>query len=157
MTLSDFERFEFRDGGIEHEVFRQGTGPAVLLMHEPATLAPIVCQPSLPFGVSTKKRAALGLKPEELAAAKDRAAKGLPPLCLRFTGDTISPTERLRPLRAEFGSALQVIEIDSSPGNPHGLPEWAHSTLTVEYKDEPGHPTRLAFERVVAVLGERLR
>ena len=47
--------------------------------------------------------------------------------------------------------------IDSSPGNPHGIRRNAHSVLTLELVDTPGHPTRAALDRVMAFLAERLR
>jgi len=40
------------------------------------------------------------------------------------------------------------MEIDSSPGNPHGISTRTHSVLTVDLVDEPGHPTRSALDRV---------
>jgi len=60
-------------------------------------------------------------------------------------------------LRRELGAGFEGIEIDSSPGNPSGIPARAHAVLTVELVDEPGHPTRAALDRVMAFLGERLR
>ena len=47
--------------------------------------------------------------------------------------------------------------IDSSPGTPHGIRKGAHSVLTLELVDAPGHPTRAALDRVMAFLAERLR
>jgi len=34
MPLADYDTFEFDDGGISHTVYKRGTGPAVLLLHE---------------------------------------------------------------------------------------------------------------------------
>ena len=77
-------------------------------------------------------------------------------LGLRFSADKGSPPERFETLRRELGDAFEGIEIDSSPGNPAGIPARAHSVLTVDLVDEPGHPTRLALDRVLAFLTERL-
>ncbi|MEC8948255.1 MAG: dienelactone hydrolase, partial [Actinomycetota bacterium] len=41
------------------------------------------------------------------------------------------------------------VEIDSSPGNPHRISKRAHSVLTDELVDEPGHPTRDALDAVL--------
>ena len=38
------------------------------------------------------------------------------------------------------------MEIDSSPGNAHGISTRAHSVLTIDLVDEPGHPTRAALD-----------
>jgi hypothetical protein len=66
------------------------------------------------------------------------------------------PAERFETLRSALGGAFEGIEIDSSPGNPFGIPTRAHAVLTVDLVDEPGHPTRAALERVLAFLNERL-
>src|SRR5262249_11847776 len=34
LTLADFQQDSFRDGSIEHAVYRHGSGPAVLVLHE---------------------------------------------------------------------------------------------------------------------------
>jgi hypothetical protein len=75
---------------------------------------------------------------------------------LRFTGDRTSPGERFARLREELGDRFLGIEIDSSPGNPHGVPRTAHSVVTRHLVDEPGHPTRIALDRVIAFFRERL-
>jgi hypothetical protein len=77
-------------------------------------------------------------------------------LGLRFSADKGSPPERFAALRRELGTAFEGIEIDSSPGNPNGIPQNAHSVLTIELVDQPGHPTREALDRVLAFLAERL-
>jgi len=78
-------------------------------------------------------------------------------LGLRFTADIGSPAERFQTLRRELGDAFKCIEIDSSPGNPYGIRKRAHSVLTIDLVDEPGHPTRAALDRVLAFLAERLK
>jgi len=132
-------------------------GFALAMAVEPAVLAPVLSQPGLPAPVNARHRAALGLDPGDLAAVKARAGQGLCLLGLRFTADKGSPPERFQTLRRELGEAFEGIEIDSSPGNPHGIGRRAHSVLTVDLVDEPGHPTRAALDRVMAFLAERLR
>ena len=65
--------------------------------------------------------------------------------------------ERFERLRGEFGLAFEGIEIDSSKGNPHGIKPRAHSVLTIDLVDEPGHPTRAALDRVMEFLDTALR
>jgi hypothetical protein len=60
-------------------------------------------------------------------------------------------------LLSEVGASFEGIEIDSSPGNAAGIAPSAHAVLTVSLVDEPGHPTRVALDRVLAFLGEQLR
>jgi hypothetical protein len=55
-----------------------------------------------------------------------------------------------------LGAAFEVIELDSGPGNPTGFGRAAHSVLTRELREEPGHPTFAVRERVVAFLRRQL-
>jgi hypothetical protein len=125
-------------------------------MVDPSVMAPVLSQPSLPFGISSAHRAALHLSDSDLRVAKDRAGQcGL--LGLRFTHDPMCPGARFETLRREFGDSFESIEINSGPGNPHGIKRIAHSVLTTDLVDEAGHPTRAALERVLGFFGERLR
>jgi dienelactone hydrolase len=76
---------------------------------------------------------------------------------MRFTADPLCPPERFETLRRELGEGFEGIEIDSSPGNPHGFGREAHSVVTTELVDEAGHPTRDALDRVLGLFRERLR
>jgi hypothetical protein len=67
------------------------------------------------------------------------------------------PAQRFERLRRELGSGFEAIEIDSGPGNPHGIARTAHSVVTNDLVDEVGHPTRAALDRVLAFFAERLR
>lgn len=132
-------------------------GFALAMAVEPAVVAPVLSQPGMPAPVSARKRAAVQLDAADLAKIKERTHDGLCVLGLRFTGDRGSPPERFVMLRDELGDAFVGIEIDSSPGNPAGIKKSAHSVLTLELVDEPGHPTRDALDRVLVFLAERLR
>jgi hypothetical protein len=119
-------------------------------------VAAVMSQPALPAPIGRRGRAALGLDPDDRRRIGERANDGLCVLGLRFTDDRQSPPERFEALRRTLGEAFESIEIDSSPGNPHGIPRHAHSVLTVDLVDEPGHPTRAALDRVLAFLGTSL-
>jgi len=129
---------------------------ALSLMVDESVLAPVLSQPSLPFGVSADHRAALHLSPGDLTVVKQRASAGCGVLGLRFTADPLCPPERFETLRRELGDGFEGIEIDSGKGNPHGISRIAHSVLTRDLVDEHGHPTREALDRVLAVFRERL-
>jgi dienelactone hydrolase len=131
-------------------------GFALAMGVEPAVLAPVVSQPGLPAPVTVRKRAAVGLDAADLAQVKARTHRGLCALGLRFSADRGCPAERFQRLRRELGDGFEAIEVDSSPGNPWGIPTRAHAVLTVDLVDEPGHPTRAALDRVMGFLGERL-
>lgn len=132
-------------------------GFALALMVDETVMAPVLSQPSLPFPVSAAHKAALGISDEELAKVKERTAAGCSVLGLRFTGDVTAPGERFATLRQELGDGFMGIEIDSSPGNAYGIPKTAHSVLTTDFVDEASHPTREAFDQVLAMFNERLK
>jgi len=129
---------------------------ALALMVDPAVAAPVLSQPSLPFPFGAERRAGLHLSPADLDRVKERVAGGCPVLGMRFTGDPVVPPERFAHLRRELGAGFEGIEIDSSPGNPHGIPRTAHSVVTTDLVDEAGHPTQAALHRVLAFFKERL-
>jgi dienelactone hydrolase len=131
-------------------------GFALAMMVDDSVLAPVLSQPSLPFPVSKRHRRDLGISAADLEVVKKRAAGGVGVLGLRFTGDIACPSERFERLRQELGDAFVGVEIDSSPGNPHGIRKRAHSVLTEDFVDEPGHPTRDALDRVLDLFRTRL-
>lgn len=131
-------------------------GFALGMMVDDRMLAPVLSQPSLPFPVSPGRRAALGISDADLARVRERAAAGQCVMGLRFTGDAAVPAARFETLRRELGDRFVAVEIDSSKGNPHGIRTAAHSVLTEDLVDEPGHPTRHALDGVLAFFRDRL-
>lgn len=131
---------------------------ALALMVDPCVMAPVLSQPSLPFPLGAERRRALHVSDGDLEVVKKRVREeGQCVLGLRFTHDPMCPPERFQRLRDELGPGFEGIEIDSSKGNPHGIPASAHSVLTVDLVDEVGHPTRESLDRVLAFFGERLK
>ncbi len=131
-------------------------GFALGMMVDDRMLAPVLSQPAMPAPLGRTRRASVGLSDADLAVVKQRAAGGVCVLGLRFTEDSGVPAERFESLRRELGEAFIAVEIDSSAGNPYGIPRNAHSVLTEHFVDEPGHPTRAALDRVLAFFRERL-
>ncbi len=131
---------------------------ALSLMVEPAVMAPVLCQPSLPFPVSKRRRSALHISDNDLACVKKRVTEDQQQiLALRFSDDVTSPPERFERLRQEFGAGIDTIEIDSSPGNAHGISSKAHSVLTTELINEEGHPTYDALKQTIEFLRKNLK
>jgi dienelactone hydrolase len=129
---------------------------ALSLMVDEAVMAPVLSQPSLPFPVSREHRRALHVSDADLEVVKERARQGVEVLGLRFTHDPMCPPDRFEHLREELGDGFEAIEIDSSPGNPHGIPRTAHSVVTKDLVDEQGHPTRAALDQVLDFFSRRL-
>lgn len=114
-------------------------GFALAMMLDGHVAAPVLSQPSLPFGLAPALRADLGLSAADLAAVRERVAAGCPVLGLRYTGDPMVGS-RFDTLRRELGDGFLAVE----------LPGRGHSVLT-EQRDEP------SVARVLGFLAERLR
>lgn len=132
-------------------------GFALAMATEPEMLAPVLSQPSLPIAIGGSRGADLGLSDRDLLAVRERAeTDDVCVLGLRFSGDRLVPPARFESLRRELGDRFIGVEIDSSPDNPWGHRNLAHSVLTEDLIDEPGQPTREALEQVLQFLRDRL-
>jgi dienelactone hydrolase len=125
---------------------------AISLMAQPEVGAAVAAEPALPLGFTKAIQSALGVSTEDLERAKARTAQQTALLCLRFSGDKISPQQRFLALQSQLGNQFIGNQIDSSPENRFGIPRNAHSVLTTNFVDTAGHPTRAAFEQVLSFL-----
>jgi dienelactone hydrolase len=143
------------------------TGGVVLaLMVDDSVLAPVTCQPSLPLhqltlpgsGARARQKAALGISPRDLAAARERS-RTVPILGYRFETDETCPRERFATLRSEFGDGFRGTEFPTGPDSPGRVPHRAHSVLTGAFAnfDDATHPTRRAFDEILAHFKEHLK
>ncbi|MDQ6687932.1 MAG: dienelactone hydrolase family protein [Actinomycetota bacterium] len=113
-------------------------GFALAMMVDPAVVAPVVAQPSLPFAIGKKRAADLNLSPADLSVVKERAANGCPVLGLRYRSDKAVGT-RFETLTRELGAAFVHLDLEGR----------GHSTLTAHRRQE-------AVDRVLRFLDERL-
>ena len=128
---------------------------ALGLCAEPWMEAPVLSQPSLPYPISERHKRALHISNDVLQTAQNREALEI--LGLRFSADWMAPRERFDTLRTCFGDRFIGIEIDSSKNNPHQIRAVAHSVLTLDLRDEVGHPTQQALHAVLDFLERRLK
>jgi dienelactone hydrolase len=132
-------------------------GFALAAAVEPAVLAPVASQPSLPLPLGAARRHDIGMSEREQAAVAERVrSQGLCLVGLRFSEDTLVRGERFAVLQAAFGPGWRAIALDSGEGNPHGIGKREHSVLTSADVEKPGHPTHTARAEVTAFLRERL-
>jgi dienelactone hydrolase len=131
-------------------------GFALAMAADDRILAPVLSQPSLPFGPTAKARYNIDISPEDLDVVKRRcSADGLQVLGLRFRSDRLVPVERFRFLADQLGDAFVGVELDDDAANPDtAMPP--HSVLTEHLIDEPGQPTRDALDRVLDLFRTRL-
>jgi dienelactone hydrolase len=128
-------------------------GFALAMMTEPAVVAPVLSQPSLPIAVGSKIRAAeIDASAGEIACAKQRfAEEGLSMIGLRFKSDRAVPDARFETYRREFGDKFEAIELEDEDARP--AERAPHSVLTVHLKEDG--PTKAAEQRVIAFFKER--
>lgn len=149
------EKTPGRGVGVIGQCFTGGFALAAAV--DDSVLAPVLSQPSLPLPLTRAQRRDAGVSDVELGVLADRAANdGLCAMGLRFSEDKMVPRERFQTLKDRLGDAFEVIELDSSPGNPYGFSRMAHSVLTEEVREVNGHPAYQARKRVVEFLTERL-
>ena len=133
-------------------------GFALAMAVDDTVLAPVLSQPSLPFGITPSRRRDIQLSPSDWEKVQARARdEDLCVIGLRFTGDIAVPKERFQLLREKLGDKFIAVELDSSAGNPHGHPKNAHSVLTEHLQDREGTPTRQALDQVLDFFVDRLR
>lgn len=128
-------------------------GFALAMMTEPAVVAPVLSQPSLPLGKKGAGR--IDASPEEIACAKRRfEAEDLSMMALRFTSDKLVPAERFTMLKETFGGRCQTIDLTDADANP-AAPIAPHSVLTWHLIDEPGSATKQVEQDVIAFFKKR--
>jgi dienelactone hydrolase len=132
-------------------------GFALAMATDPRILAPVLSQPSLPFGVSRKHRASIDCSEADLDVVAGRCeAEGLRVLGLRFDGDPLVPAARFEHLRRRLGDGFVAVELCQADGHPDGPLRKHHSVLTGDLVDEPGSRTRDALEQVLELFRSRL-
>lgn len=130
-------------------------GFALAMAVDERVLAPVLCQPSLPLAIGSARKRTIDISPSELEVVKDRCARGLTVLGMRFKCDPLVPGERFAFLREQLGDAFVAIELEAADANPDAATK-PHSVVTEHLVDEPGSPTRAALDRVIELFERRL-
>ena len=132
---------------------------ALSMMLEPATLAPVLAQPSLPLD----NPAAVESSDEELAAVRDRLERDdLTVLAYRFEGDRHCRAQRFAAYQAALGPRFIGRVLPDSAAHQDPPPFFKHivasphSVLTAHLIDSEGEPTMQARDEVLAFLRKRL-
>jgi len=132
---------------------------ALTMMLEPAVLAPVLAQPSLPL----KEPAGLEISADELKSVRARLDReNLTVLAYRFEGDKICRAERFLAYSAALGERFDGRTLPDSAANPDVAPFFArhvpypHSVLTQHLVDAAGQPTIAARDEILAFFAQRL-
>lgn len=129
-------------------------GFALAMMTEPAVVAPVLSQPSLPLN---RKADGTGIdaSPAEIACVRRRLEdEDLTVMGLRFKGDPFVPEGRFKRLKEQLGDRFIAVELDDADGlqDPRMAP---HSVLTLHLVDEAGSPTKTVEEEVIGFFKQR--
>ncbi len=125
---------------------------ALSMMLEPAMLAPVLAQPSLPVNDA----AGLHIAPADLAAVAQRLQReDLSVLAYRFAGDRLCPAARFEALEAALGDRFQGATLRDEDAK-QGTPVRPHSVLTTHLIDDSKHPTRKAVDEIIAFFKRQL-
>ncbi len=132
---------------------------ALSMMLEPAMLAPVVCQPSLPMD----NPAATNMAPDELAAVRERLEReDLTVMAYRFEGDKHCRAQRFAAFSEALGERFVARVLPDSAANKNTPPFFAqvvaspHSVVTAHLIDEAGQPTLAARDEILAFFARRL-
>jgi dienelactone hydrolase len=132
---------------------------ALTMMLEPAMLAPVLCQPSLPMN----DPAGIEIAPDDLAAVRARLDReDLTILAYRFEGDRFCQAERFAAYQRALGDRFIGRVLPDSAANADVPPFFAahvaspHSVVTAHLIDERGQPTIEARDEIIEFFRTRL-
>lgn len=133
---------------------------ALSMMLEPAMLAPVVCQPSLPLN----DPGGIELSPDDMDAVRQRLEReDLTVLAYRFEGDRFCRAQRFAAYADALGKRFVARVLPDSAANTDVAPFFAqhvpspHSVVTAHLIDEAGQPTLAARDEILSFLARRLR
>jgi dienelactone hydrolase len=133
---------------------------ALSMTLEPAVVAPVLCQPSLPLG----DLSAIQIAPTEVAEIRARFEReDLTVLGYRFEGDRFCPAGRFASYQQALGKRFVANVLPSESAHPAPPPFFAevvgcpHSVVTAHLIDADGEPTRGARDEIIAFLRRRLQ
>ncbi len=133
---------------------------ALTMMLEPAMLAPVLSQPTLPLD----DPAGLNIAPDELAAVRARLEReDLSVLAYRFEGDRFCTAQRFAAYRQALGERFVTRVLPHNAANMDTAPFFdkvvaaPHSVVTAHLVDEAGHPTIEARDEILGFFVRKLQ
>lgn len=112
---------------------------AMSLIADDAVLASVASQPAMPF----LAQGALHMSQDEIEASRKRLDEIGPMLAMRFEKDPLCTALKFEAIDRGLSQEGQRVRQRVLPGK-------GHSVLTLDFIDQEGHPTRQAFDEVVA-------
>jgi len=132
---------------------------ALTMMLEPAMLAPVLSQPSLPLD----DPAGLEIAPAELVAVRERLERDdLTVMAYRFEGDRFCRAQRFAAYAEALGDRFVPRVLPDGAANTEPPPFFEHvvasphSVVTAHLIDEAGQPTIAARDEILSFFAARL-
>ena len=132
---------------------------ALTMMLEPAVLAPVLSQPSLPLN----DPAGIEISVADIALVRGRLEReDLTVMAYRFAGDRFCRAERFAAYAQALGERFVARVLPDSAANPAPPPFFAryvnspHSVVTAHLIDAAGQPTLAARDEILAFFTQRL-
>ncbi|MEQ1864307.1 MAG: dienelactone hydrolase family protein [Micropepsaceae bacterium] len=132
---------------------------ALTMMLEPAVLAPVMSQPSLPLD----DPASTGIADEEFRAVRQRLERhDLTVMAYRFEGDKFCQAQRFAAFAEALGDRFIAHVLPDAAASPDAPPFFRqyvttpHSVVTAHLIDEAGQPTIAARNEILAFFACRL-
>jgi dienelactone hydrolase len=133
---------------------------ALSMVLEPATLAPVLCEPTLPLD----DPAGLEIGDEELRTIRARLERDdLTVLAYRFAGDRYCRAERFAAYERALGPRFEArvlpddaAGLDDAPPFHAAHVGFPHSVVTVHLVDRAGEPTLAARDEILSHFSRRL-
>jgi len=132
---------------------------ALTMMLEPAVLAPVLSQPSLPLN----DPAGIEISVADIALVRGRLEReDLTVMAYRFAGDRFCRAERFAAYAQALGERFVARVLPDSAANPAPPPFFAryvnspHSVVTAHLIDAAGQPTLAARDEILAFFTRRL-
>jgi dienelactone hydrolase len=132
---------------------------ALTMMLEPAMLAPVLAEPTLPLN----DPAGLEIAPEELTAVRERLQReDLTVMAYRFEGDQFCRAERFAAYSQALGDRFIGRVLPDTAANTDTAPFFKdvvaspHSVVTAHLIDEAGQPTIAARDEILSFFAQRL-
>jgi dienelactone hydrolase len=133
---------------------------ALSMMLEPATLAPVLSQPTLPLD----DPAGIEMAPEELVAVRQRLEReDLTVMAYRFEGDRFCKAQRFAAYSKALGDRFIARVLPDSAARTEDLPPFfehvvasPHSVVTAHLIDAAGQPTIAARDEILSFFARRL-
>lgn len=133
---------------------------ALTMMLEPAVLAPVLSQPSLPLD----NPGGIEISQEEISQVRQRLEReDLTVMAYRFEGDRFCRAQRFAAYAEALGDRFVARVLPDSAANTRDLPSFfsqvvasPHSVVTAHLIDEAGQPTIAARDEILSFFARRL-